>query len=79
MSAVKKIAGDSVTLLGNTPPRDTLALGTPEAVRDSVNSILNSLDDHSGIIMSCGGGMPMDVSTENINAFINAVEAYTKA
>jgi uroporphyrinogen-III decarboxylase len=78
MSAIKKLSGDSVALLGNIPPRDILALGTKEDVKNSVTSTLNALGDHSGIIMSCGGGMPMDVSSENINTFIEAVKEFHK-
>ena len=36
---------------------------------------LKGLEDRSRIIMSCGGGMPQDVTTENINAFLSEVES----
>jgi uroporphyrinogen decarboxylase len=36
--------------------------------------LLNSLEDKSHVIMSCGGGMPPAVSSDNINAFIDAVK-----
>jgi len=61
-----------LTLLGNIPTRDVLAAGTPEDVRNSVNAALESVSDKSRIILSCGGGMPPDVSTENIEAFLSA-------
>jgi len=75
LSQMRKLAGDSVTLLGNIPPRDVLALGTAKQVADAVEAMLAGLEDRSRIIASCGGGMPPDVSTENINAFIEAVLA----
>ncbi|MFB0554655.1 MAG: uroporphyrinogen decarboxylase family protein [Phycisphaerae bacterium] len=61
-----------LTLLGNIPTRDVLASGTPEDVHSSVKAALESVSDKSRIILSCGGGMPPDVSTENIEAFLSA-------
>jgi uroporphyrinogen decarboxylase len=33
----------------------------------------NALSDRSGIVFSCGGGMPPGVSSENLRAFLNAL------
>jgi uroporphyrinogen-III decarboxylase len=74
LEEMKKLTNNAVTLLGNIPTRDVLAAGTPEEVRSSVKTALESVSDKSRIIMSCGGGMPPDVSTENIEAFLSAVE-----
>ena len=60
----------------NIPPRDVLADGTPDNVTISTKELLDSLEDHSRIVVSCGGGMPPGVSTENIHAFIQAVTQY---
>jgi uroporphyrinogen-III decarboxylase len=76
LAQMKKLVGNKVTLLGNIPPRDVLAAGTPAEVTQTVETMLTGLEDRSRIIASCGGGMPPDVSTENINAFISAVEKY---
>ncbi len=72
ISQMKELVNNSVTLLGNIPPRDVLAEGTAEDVRDSVKSMLGSVSDKSRIILSCGGGMSFGVSTENIEAFMKA-------
>jgi uroporphyrinogen decarboxylase len=61
-----------LTLLGNIPTRDVLAAGTPEDVRNSVKAALESVSDKSRIVLSCGGGMPGGVSTENIEAFLSS-------
>ena len=74
LAEMKELTRNSVTLLGNIPGRDVLAAGTPEDVRKSVEAALDSVADKSRIILSCGGGMPPDVSTENIEAFLSAVE-----
>ena len=57
-----------MVLLGNIPPRDVLAAGTPDDVRRSVAEMLAPLDDRRGIIVSCGGGAPPGVSSANIEA-----------
>lgn len=61
----------AVTLLGNIPPRDVFGEGTPETVQASV---LQSLEGASRerLILSCGGGIPMGVSTANLEAFYQA-------
>lgn len=73
MNEMKELTNNNVTLLGNIPPRNVLADGTPQQVSDAVKSLLDSLTDKTHIILSCGGGMPPGVSAENINAFQNAV------
>jgi uroporphyrinogen decarboxylase len=73
LAEMKKLTNNAVTLLGNIPPRDVLAVGTPEGVHNSVKAVLDSMADKSRIILSCGGGMPPDVSTESIEAFLSAV------
>ncbi len=73
LTEMKELTANAVTLLGNIPPRDVLAAGTPEQVRKSVKAALDSVADRSRIILSCGGGMPPGVSTENIEAFLSAV------
>ncbi|MBN2127862.1 MAG: uroporphyrinogen decarboxylase family protein [Sedimentisphaerales bacterium] len=73
LSEMKERTGGGVTLLGNIPPRDVLAQGTPEEVAQSVKTALAPLDDKSRIILSCGGGLPGDVPTANIEAFLRSV------
>jgi uroporphyrinogen decarboxylase len=69
---MKEWTGDSVTLLGNIPPRDVLANGTPEDVERALNDMLQGLKDRSRLIVSCGGGMPPGVPTRNIQTLIAA-------
>jgi len=73
LAQMKELTNNAVTLLGNIPTVDVLAAGTAEDVRNSVNATLESVSDKSRIILSCGGGMPPGVSTENIEAFLSAV------
>lgn len=68
LAKMKERVGSDVTLLGNIPPRDVLAQGTPEEVAASAKAAVASVDDKSHIILSCGGGMPPGVPSENIRA-----------
>jgi uroporphyrinogen-III decarboxylase len=70
---VRQAAGESITLLGNIPPRDVLAKGTPEDVRQSVANALAGLADKRRLVVSAGGGAPPGVTTANIVALCAAV------
>jgi uroporphyrinogen-III decarboxylase len=74
MAQMRKLAGDKVSLLGNIPPRDVLASGTMDDVRKAANKMLEGLNDKSHLIASCGGGMPPNVPTDNIKAFIDTIQ-----
>jgi len=72
MQEMRDACGDSVTLLGNIPPRDVLAGATPDAIADAVRKTKADLQDPQRVILSCGGGVPPDVSTDQMRAFIAA-------
>ncbi|MHC4206983.1 MAG: uroporphyrinogen decarboxylase family protein, partial [Planctomycetota bacterium] len=72
LAEMKELTDNTVALLGNIPTRDVLAAGSPDDVRNSVKAALDSVEDKSHIVLSCGGGMPPDVPTENIEAFLSA-------
>jgi uroporphyrinogen-III decarboxylase len=71
LDEIRSLAGDSVALLGNIPPRDVMAQGTPEDVRKSVSASLATINDKRRLILSCGGGMPPDAPTANVEALCN--------
>ena len=64
------MSGNRLAILGNVPPRDVLARGSPADVAAAVRKLLASAPDQSRLILSCAGGMPPGVSTENLTAFI---------
>ena len=78
IAEIKELTNNQVALLGNIPPRDVLAGGSPEDVREAVRQSVQGVEDRSRIIMSCGGGMPQDVSTESLNAFADEVNKLEK-
>jgi uroporphyrinogen-III decarboxylase len=65
--------GHNMTILGNIPPRDVLASATPNEVEIAVRKMLSEVMDKSRLMPSCGGGMPPNVTTANINAFFKAI------
>jgi uroporphyrinogen-III decarboxylase len=76
LADMKAWTGNRITLLGNIPPRDVLASGTTDDVTKSVKEMLTALKDHSRLIVSCGGGMPPGVPTENIRALVEATQQF---
>jgi len=73
LTQMKELTAHKVTLLGNIPPRDVLAQGTPADVAASVKAAIEPLSDRSRVILSCGGGIPPQVPSENIRAVLKAV------
>ena len=72
LQEIRKRTGPRVTLMGNVPSVEVMAEGTPEDVKKNVRDILNTLQSNSRVVLSCAGGMPPDVPTENIRAFLEA-------
>ncbi len=73
LNELRTLTKGKVALLGNIPPRDVLATGTPEDVARAIRELLKSLDERSKVVLSCGGGMPPGVPSENLEAFIETV------
>jgi uroporphyrinogen-III decarboxylase len=78
LADMKTWTNNRIALMGNIPPRDVLAEGTPADVKRSVTEMLSALEDKSRLIVSCGGGMPPQAPTENIKALISTVEELTQ-
>jgi uroporphyrinogen-III decarboxylase len=72
LAELRRMSANLLPILGNIPPRDVLAKGTPADVRAAVQKLLAETPDKSKLILSCAGGMPPGVRTENITAFIEA-------
>jgi len=74
LQEIRDLAGPDVILVGNVPPRDVLAAGTPAQVEAAVQKAFSETVDRKKIIWSAGGGMPPDVKNENISAFVKSVK-----
>ena len=77
LNEMKEWTENKITLLGNIPPRDVLAGGTADDVKQATIGLIESLQDRSRLILSCGGGMPPATPTENIRTFISTVNELT--
>jgi uroporphyrinogen decarboxylase len=74
MKEIRELAGPEVALIGNLPPRDVLAAASPEEVREETRKMVREFGNKNRVIWSCGGGMPPNVTTENILAFKETIE-----
>jgi uroporphyrinogen-III decarboxylase len=75
---MKGWTNNQIALMGNVPPRDVLAEGTPADVVRATTEMLNALEDKSRLVVSVGGGMPPKAPTENIRALIDTVGELTR-
>jgi uroporphyrinogen decarboxylase len=78
LGEIRNLTGPEIVLVGNIPPRDVMAAGTPGQVREAVRKAAGKINDYSRILWSVGGGMPPDVKNENIMAFLSAVKEYIR-
>lgn len=74
MKEIRQLAGSEIALIGNLPPRDVLAARSPDEVREETKTMVHEFGDKNRVIWSCGGGMPPNVTTENILAFKETIE-----
>ena len=65
--------GDKVTLMGNVPPLNVLARGTPAEVRASAEHCLTATNGR--LILSAGGGVSAGTPAENIQVLMTAARA----
>lgn len=73
INEIQQLAGPEMVLLGNLPPRDVLAAQSPQQVAAETRKMWLEVNDKSRVIWSCGGGMPQNVSSENIRSFIDTI------
>jgi len=76
LNELQEVTHNNIALIGNIPPRDVLAAGDSKMVAETTKELISGLKNKSRVILSCGGGMPPAVSTENIKAFIKAVQSF---
>lgn len=79
LADLRSLCGHQLTILGTIPPLDVLARGTPEDVRSAVRQLLEQTSDRTRLILSCAGGMPPGVTTENLQALLSESSTLTAA
>jgi uroporphyrinogen decarboxylase len=75
LTEMRRLSGNRLTILGNIPPRDVLAQGKPDDVHAAMKKLLDEARDRSRLILSCAGGVPPGVTTENLRAFLRAAQS----
>ena len=60
LSEMRAWTGEKITLLGNVPPRDVLAAGTPADVTRAVTDMLNAADFRSRLIPRAVAACPRE-------------------
>ena len=72
LAKVRELVGPDICLMGNVPPLDVLARGTPDSVTEAARECLR---EHPGprLILSAGGGTSPGTPGANIRALAAAV------
>jgi uroporphyrinogen-III decarboxylase len=78
LGELRALSKNRLAILGTIPPRDVLAQGSPAEVHSAVTRLLTETPDHTRFILSCAGGVPPGVSTDNLRAFLDAARARVK-
>ncbi|MBN2506470.1 MAG: uroporphyrinogen decarboxylase family protein [Verrucomicrobia bacterium] len=74
LAEVRRRVGPDLCLVGNVPPLELLARGTPDQVLASARECLSSHPGGRGLILSAGGGVSPGTPAANIRALVRAVE-----
>jgi uroporphyrinogen decarboxylase len=75
LAELRTMSDSKLAILGTIPPREVLAQGSPTEVAEAVRRLLQITPDKSRLVLSCAGGMPPGVRTENLQAFVSAARA----
>jgi uroporphyrinogen-III decarboxylase len=72
IARVRELVGPEVCLMGNVPPLDVLARGTPEQVRQAARACVRAHGSQRGLLLSAGGGTSPGTPGANIRALVEA-------
>ncbi len=70
IAKVRALVGPDLCLMGNVPPLEVLAQGTPESVRQHAFEYLRAQGGAKGLLLSAGGGVSPGTPGENLAALI---------
>jgi uroporphyrinogen decarboxylase len=74
LDKVRGLVGPDLCLMGNVPPLEVLAQGTPAQVTESASQCLQQHPARQGLILSAGGGTSPDTPGANIRALAQSVK-----
>lgn len=67
---------DNVLVMGNVDPAGVLCMGTPDDVKNTTRSLLESCAKYPNFVLSSGCDIPPMTPWENIDAFFSAAREY---
>lgn len=70
-----KISDGRVALMGNVPPNDVLAQGSPSLVKNTSEEVLEKMQKKKGFILSAGGGVAPGTTRDNIEALVELIKS----
>ena len=76
---MKALYGDKVTFYGGVSTQRLLPEGTPEEVEEETRRMLRLMGNGGGYICAPTHAMPNDIPTENVLAFLRAVQNQSEA
>ncbi|NOZ72161.1 MAG: uroporphyrinogen decarboxylase [Chloroflexi bacterium] len=76
IAEVKAAMGHNVALMGNVAPLDLGVRGTPDEVEAAARVCLDKAAPGGGMILSFGGGISPGTKPENIDALLQAAQAW---
>lgn len=76
LADARRCVGDKVALQGNMDP--SVLYGTPERIREEVQTILQQYGDRPGHIFNLGHGIAKDVQPDNVKVLVDAVHEYSE-
>jgi uroporphyrinogen decarboxylase len=79
IGVVREATAGKVRLMGNVPPRDVMANGTPAEVSAWARECIDKTDGGRGLILSAGGGLSPGTPAANIDALVRAARPGTEA
>jgi uroporphyrinogen-III decarboxylase len=74
IAKVRELAGPDVCLMGNVPPLEALAQGTPEEVAAAARACVAANGGRKGLLLSAGGGASPGTPGANVRALAAAVK-----
>ncbi|MCP5527179.1 MAG: uroporphyrinogen decarboxylase family protein [Verrucomicrobiales bacterium] len=77
LAKVREMVGPELCLLGNVPPLEVLAQGTPDDVAAAARACLDQHPAARGLMLSAGGGTSPGTSGDNLRALVQAVRQAT--
>jgi uroporphyrinogen-III decarboxylase len=79
IARVRELVGPDVCLMGNVPPLEVLAQGTPEQVRQAARACVQTHGGSRGLLLSAGGGVSPGTPAASLRALVEPIRPASSA